>query len=165
MRRRGLLGLGLGAGALLMLGGRGAALWSPALEQGRLTAGARPALGALAQAVLDGALPAGDAALAQQLRAFETVIAGLPPAVRQELQLLLSLLGNAAGRLALLGAARPLQDLPRAELQSLLQAMRVSALPVRQQAYFALRDLHCAAFYAEPAHWAAIGYPGPVSLA
>lgn len=165
MRRRGLLGLGLAGGALLLAGGGAAALWQPALQQGRLTQPVRPALGALAQALLDGALPESEAAVNAQLQAFETVIAGLPPAVREELQLLLSLLTNPVGRLALFGSTQALPDTPRTTLQARLQAMRVSPLAMRQQAYFALRDLNAAAFYAEPAHWAAIGYPGPIALA
>ena len=51
-----------------------------------------------------------------------------------------------------------------AELQQALRDMRYSALALRQQAYHALRDLTNAAFYAEPAAWVALGYPGPRDL-
>jgi hypothetical protein len=39
--------------------------------------------------------------------------------------------------------------------------MRTSTLVLRQQAYHALRDLTNAAFYADAAAWAPMGYPGP----
>jgi len=164
MKRRSLLKLGLGSAAVLMLAGGGAALWTPGLQQGRLTAAGRQALGALARALLDGTLPEDDAALQRQLDGFEGTIAAFPPLVREELQLLLSLTVNGVGRLGLIGATRPLHELPRSELQELLQRMRVSGVALRQQAYFALRDLNCAAFFAEPAHWTLMGYPGPQTI-
>jgi hypothetical protein len=49
-------------------------------------------------------------------------------------------------------------------VQSALQAMRSSRLELRQQAYHALRDLTNAAYFADAATWAALGYPGPRSL-
>jgi hypothetical protein len=122
-------------------------------------------LGALARAVLDGTLAEDEAALGRHLDAFEGVVANFPPAVRDELQLLLSMTANAAGRLGLIGTAKSLHELPRAELQQLLQSMRLSRLAMRQQAYFALRDLNYAAHFADPAAWAAIGYPGPTVIA
>lgn len=162
--RRRLLKLGLGGAALLAIAGTSAWLWTPALREQRLTAAARQAQGAIARALLDGSLAEDEAALTRQLDAFEAVIANFPAAVRQELDLLLSLALNAPGRLGLTGTSTALHQLSRAELQHKLEGMRQSPLPLRQQAYFALRDLHSAAFFAEPAHWAAIGYPGPQTL-
>ena len=164
MQRRSLLKLGLGGSVLLLIAGGGAALWTPGLHDGRLTPTGRLALGALARALLDGSLPEGDAALQRQLDGFEATIAAFPPLVRQELQLLLSLTVNGLGRFGLIGAARPLHELPRTELQALLQRMRVSGLAIRQQAYFALRDLNCAAFVADPVSWTLMGYPGPQAI-
>lgn len=165
MQRRGLLKLGIAGTVLFAVAGGTAALWSPGLAGGKLTPAGRQALGALARAVLDGTLAEDEAALARHLDAFEGVIANFPPAVREELQLLLSMTANGAGRLGLIGTAKPLHELPRAELQALLQAMRLSKIAIRQQAYFALRDLNCAAHFADPAAWAAIGYPGPTPIA
>lgn len=164
MKRRSLFKLGLGSAALFAIGGGAAALWTPGLSKDRLTPAGRLALGALARALLDGSLPEGEAALQRQLDGFEATIAAFPPLVRQELQLLLSLTVNGLGRFGLIGTARPLHELPRAELQALLQRMRVSDLAIRQQAYFALRDLNCAAFIAEPASWTLMGYPGPQTI-
>ena len=165
MQRRGLLKLGIAAGAVLVFGGGLASLATPGVgRDGKLTPAGRAAVGAIARAVLDGGLGDDEAALARQLDGFDAAIANFPAAVRAELAQLLGLLLAAPGRLLLFGTATPLHELERAELQAALQAMRTSSLALRQQAYFALRDLNSAAFYAEPAHWAAIGYPGPTSL-
>ena len=39
--------------------------------------------------------------------------------------------------------------------------MRASRIALRQQAYHALRDLTHAAYFADAATWARLGYPGP----
>lgn len=157
MKRRFFLG---GAAVLLTAGGGVAALWQPGLRAGKLSEAARRQLGALALALLDGQLS--EAGVDTHLDAFEQTLLAFPPAVQAELQQLLDLLANGAGRALLLGSAADLAELPRAELQTRLQGLRVSRLALRQQTYFALRELQGAAFYAQPAHWAAIGYPGPL---
>lgn len=159
--RRSLLRLGLAGAALLALGGGLAALFQPGLQGGKLTAAGRQQLGPLARALLEGALPAEDAALQAHLDRFEETLAAFPPAVQAELQQLIALVASAAGRLGLLGRAASLAELPLAELQALLQSMRLSRLALRQQAYFALRDLTMAAYFAQPSSWGALGYPGP----
>ena len=159
MRRRFFLG---SAAVLLAVGGGMAAMWQPGLRAGKLSAPARRQLGALALALLEDQLQ--EAAVEAHLDAFEQTLAAFPPAVQAELQQLMDLLANGAGRALLLGSAADLAQRPRAEVQALLQAMRVGALALRQQTYFALRELHGAAFYAQPAHWALAGYPGPVSV-
>lgn len=164
MQRRRLLQLGVVGAAVLALGGGLAALWQPGLEGSRLSAAGRRQLGALAQALLDGLLPAGDAALQAHLTHFEDTVAAFPPAVRAELQQLLSIACNAAGRLGLFGRGTDLAELPLTERQALLEQLRFSRLAPRQQAYFALRDLNMAAFFAQPASWAAAGYPGPRAI-
>lgn len=161
MQRRSLLKLGLGSAVLLGLAGGLAAFWTPGLQGPKLTPAGRQAMGAVARAVLEGALPANEAALSRHLDALETLFAGLPPAVQAELEQLLGLLANGPGRLALLGLATPLHEQPLAALRTALQGLRHSRLGLRQQVYFALRDLNCAAFYSQPSSWAALGYPGP----
>jgi hypothetical protein len=51
-----------------------------------------------------------------------------------------------------------------AEIEAALRRMRHDDAALRQQAYHALRDLSNAAFYAEPAHWSLLGYPGPTPI-
>ncbi|MBH9552479.1 hypothetical protein [Inhella gelatinilytica] len=161
MQRRRLLQLGLGSAAVLALAGGVAALWAPGLQGPRLTAGGRRAMGAVARAVLEGSLPHTDEALNQHLDHLESLFAAFPPAIQAELQQLMGLLVNAPGRLGVLGQWRPLEALDLATLQQQLEGLRRSRLGLRQQVYFALRDLHCAAFFAQPQSWAALGYPGP----
>jgi hypothetical protein len=155
----------LGVLAVLAVGGGLAALWQPGLNGSKLTQEGRRQLGALARALLDGLLPAGDdAALQAHLTHFEETIAAFPPGTQAELQQLLSLTTNAAGRLGLLGSGRSLDAVALPDLQALLNDLRFSKLPLRQQAYFALRDLNMAAFFAHPTGWQALGYPGPTTI-
>ena len=168
MQRRRLLQLGLGSAVLLGLAGSAALLWQPGLQGARLTPAGRQALGALAAALLDGAWPEEPMAKAQaierHLTHFEETIANFPPIVRDELQLLLSLICNRAGRAGLLGIGKPLHEVALKDMQQALTELRFSKLELRQQSYFALRDLNFAAFYAQPASWAALGYPGPTPI-
>lgn len=164
MQRRQFIQVGLTGGAILAVGGGLAALWEPALEGVRLSAAGRQAMGAVARAVLEASLPEGDDTLARHLDQFEGVVQSMPAPVRAELQQLFSLCTHAAGRLMLWETTRPLHAHSTAELQARLQALRDSRLALRQQAYFALRDLHAAAHFAQPSAWAAIGYPGPKDL-
>jgi len=161
MQRRSLLKLGLGGAVLLGLAGGIAAFWSPGLQGPKLTPAGRQAMGAVARAVLEGALPADEAALSRHLDELEKLFAGLPPAVQAELEQLMGLIANGPGRLGLLGLAKPLHEQPVPELAAALQSLRHSRLGLRQQVYFALRDLNCAAFYSQPSAWQAMGYPGP----
>ncbi len=165
LQRRTLLKLGVGAGVAVALAGTGAALWSPGLRQGHLSDGARLIARRVADAVLDGSLPADGPAREQALDAhlgrFDATVAGLPAAVRGELSDLFALLQAAPGRWAVAGLRRSWADASRAEITAVLQAMRVSRMAVRQQVYHALRDLTNAAWFADEAAWSAMGYPGP----
>lgn len=164
MQRRHLLKLGLGASSALVLGGGLAAYWQPALQADRLTAAGRHALGALARAVLEHSLPSGREAVDRHLDQLDDVVRSMPTAVRAELQQLFSLCTNAPGRWFLWGDARPLHERSPSDLQARLQSMRTSRFALHQQAYFAFRDLNAAAHFAQPAAWAAMGYPGPRDL-
>ena len=42
--------------------------------------------------------------------------------------------------------------------------MRLSSVTLRQQAYHALHDIVNGAYFADPATWTALGYPGPIAI-
>jgi hypothetical protein len=170
MQRRAWLKLGAASAVVLAVGGGVAASWKPGwvvfadTGTAKLSAEGRLAMGALARALLADALPADAAALNRHLDAFESLVATLQPAVREELALLLSLTTNGAGRLGLFGHTTALHELPVDTLRAALQAMRTSRISLRQQAYFGLRELHCGLRYAEPDTWTLLGYPGPTAI-
>jgi hypothetical protein len=168
MQRRTLLKLSLGAGTALAVAGAGVAWWVPGVQGDGLSAPARQLFVAVAQAVLDGALPdeavAREKAIVAHLKRLDQSIAGLAPATRDELSQLLALLTVAPGRLALAGLTHDWSQASLAEVQAALQAMRLSRSTTRQQVYHALRDLTNAAYYADAATWAQLGYPGPTAL-
>ncbi|MFO1251548.1 MAG: hypothetical protein U1E77_10555, partial [Inhella sp.] len=124
MQRRSLLKLGLGGAVLLGLAGGIAAFWTPGLQGPKLTPTGRQAMGAVARAVLEGALPADEAALSRHLDELEKLFAGLPPAVQAELAQLMGLIANGPGRLGLLGMAKPLHEQPLPTLSAALQSLR-----------------------------------------
>ncbi len=165
MQRRTLLKLGVASAVVLAVAGGGVMMLRPGLQAGHLTPDARAVLAAFCRAVLDGSLASDPQQAArqieQQLDRLDAFAAGLPPHAQAELSQLLGLLGTAVGRRALAGVGTDWPQATVAELQSGLQSMRLSALSLRQQAYHALRDMINGTFYAEPAHWALMGYPGP----
>jgi len=169
MQRRTLLKLGLGASVTLAVLGGGMAWLRPGLSGARLSEPARALMRAVAEAVLDGSLPADTAARATALDAhlerLQAAIAGFPPSTRSELSQLLSLLTTAPGRLAIAGLLQVWPDAGVAATQAALQAMRVSGVDLRRQVYQALRDLTNAAYYADASTWPLLGYPGPRALA
>ena len=168
MQRRTLLKLGVGAAVLLAVAGGGIAMLRPGLVAGRLSDSAKEIFAAVAAAVLDGSLPADkpqrEAAISAHLQRLESTLAGFPAATQAELSQLLALLGSAPGRLGLAGLRTEWPHATVAELQQSLQGMRTSSLAMRQQVYHALRDLTNAAYYADPASWSLLGYPGPQAV-
>lgn len=166
MRRRRWLKLGLGAAALLAIGGGALALLEPGLRAGRLTAATRSVFSRIGEAVLDGVLPqaadARDAALRSFLDRVDAVIATLPEHAQQELSHLLALLASSPGRRALAGLDPAWAHASMTDVQGALDWMRTSAVALRQQAYLALHDISGAAYFADRSAWEVIGYPGPV---
>lgn len=166
MRRRNLFKLGVVAASALALAGGGVAwLYQAAWAGGRLTDVGRRVLGGVARAVLDGSLPADAgpqlAAIAAHLDRMDATLRALPPSAQREVADLLALLALAPGRLALAGLSADWGGASVAQIQAALQAMRGSRVALRQQAYHALRDLTHAAYFADSATWARLGYPGP----
>ncbi|RPI00120.1 MAG: hypothetical protein EHM68_00020 [Lysobacterales bacterium] len=165
MKRRTVLAVGVGTGALLALAGGTLALLKPGLQGGRLSPAGRDLFAAVARAVLADLLPA-DAAAREQatqahLQRLDATIAGVPPAVQAEIDELVSLLASAPGRLGLAGLGIDWAQASTDDVQATLQRLRTSSLALRQQIYHALRNLTNAAWFADAAAWPAIGYPGP----
>jgi len=168
MQRRTLLQLGAVAATSLALAGYGLSRIQPGLPQGRLGDAGRQLFTAVARAVLDGILPAGDAgraALGAHLQRVDATIQGFSPATSKELSQLLSILLTAPGRRALAGLATPWDEASVDEVRAALQGMRLSRLQPRQQVYHALRDITNGAWFADPSTWPALGYPGPREIA
>lgn len=168
MQRRRLLALGAFSAVALAVGGGSIALMQPGLANARLTIGGREIFAAIGGAILDGSLPAGEtprqAAVAGLLDRIDALIAALPPHAQAELSQLVALLASAPGRRALAGVSSPWQDASVGEVQQGLQAMRVSALALRRQAYQALHDIVGGAYFSDSQTWVALGYPGPLTI-
>lgn len=160
--------LGIGAAALLALGGGAIALLEPAMHEGRLTAAGRLVFGRVGAAVLEGVLPQAAAQREAALDAFvgrvDAVLGALPLHAQQELSQLLALLATAAGRRSLAGLAASWQDASLPQVQVALDGMRTSSLSLRAQAYQALHDISGAAYFSDRSTWAVLGYPGPAQV-
>ena len=168
MQRRTLLTLGVASAALLAVIGGAAALIQPGLYHGSLTPSGREVFRAVAVGILDKTLPErGDAkeqTLAALMDRIDALVGTLPSHAQAELSQLLSILATSAGRRALAGLNTPWASASATELQTALQAMRLSSLAVRQQAYAALHDITASAYFSEPATWQLLGYPGPLVI-
>lgn len=168
MRRRTWLKLGLGASAVLAVGGGTVAMIDPGWRAGRLTPSGREVFTHVGRAFLDGALPVAEAQRGQALGAFldrtDALIAALPRHAQAELSQLLALLGTAAGRRLLAGLQPGWSEASVPQIRAALQSMRLSPLALRQQAYQALHDITGGAYYADAGTWHVLGYPGPRAI-
>ncbi len=166
-RRRTFLKAGVAAGAALMLirwwHAPGAAAASTA--HSGLSPGARAVFAAIIPAFLDGALPRGDAAaLAETLQTIQETIAGLPPAAREEIAQLCSLLDFAPTRCVVAGVWTSWSEASPEAVAAFLDRWRGSRFALLRSAYAALHQIVLGAWYAQPRAWPAIGYAGPPSL-
>ncbi|MEJ7808140.1 MAG: hypothetical protein WKG03_19735 [Telluria sp.] len=127
---------------------------------------AKAALDAMVPAMLAGSLPTDPAARAAAVAAttghVHHAILGLPLTAQKEVQDLFGLLALAPARRALTGVAGPWAGATEAQVGSFLQEWRFHRLAMLQTAYHALHDLIIGSWYADPASWNAIGYPGPM---
>lgn len=164
MKRRHLLTVGVATGALLAVAGTTIALFKPARSEARFTPTGRSLFAAVAQSVLGALLPSNSVeratAIAAHLTRVEATIAGLPPHMQAEVDELITIIGSAPGRLALVGLLTDWASAPTVEVSAALLSMQRSNLAVRQQAYHALRDITNGSYFADPSTWPSIGYPG-----
>jgi hypothetical protein len=154
--------------ALVLAAGGGIyrATHTPAPARFVLTGEAAAALHAIIPAILAGVLPADGAARAAAIaattaRVHQTIL-GLPLATQQEVQDLFGLLALAPARRFLAGVPHQWSAATVPEVSAFLQSWRLHRIGMLQSAYAALHDLVFGAWYADPATWPAIGYPGPI---
>lgn len=166
--RRAFLKVGLGASLVLAMGGGIYRATRPATAAAHtpfvLDGEAQAALRAVVPAMLVGALAAGPGRAA----AVEDVIARVHAAIRmlplnsqKDIQDLFGLLALAPARRLLTGIAGPWAQAAPEDVRAFLQDWRVSQFGMLRAGYGALQNLVMSVWYAEPANWAAIGYPGP----
>jgi len=161
----------LKAGALAALvlaagGGIYRATHTPGPQRFVLDGEARAALDAIVPAMLSGALPAGaaerKAAIASAVEGVHAAISNLPLAVQKEVQDLFGLLALAPARRLLTGVSGGWFNASETDISAFLQDWRLHRFALLRSAYSALHDLSLGAWYAQPASWSAIGYPGPM---
>lgn len=168
--RRQLIKAGI-AGAALLAGAR----WldspraAPAKGYAALDARSAAMAAAFIPVVLEGSLPeepqARARAIGEVVEAFDRAVAGLSPAVQREVEQLFSVLRFAPTRIALTGLWSPVEESTREEIAAFFTRWRFSRFEIQRSGYQALTQLLQAAWYDNPTSWAAIGYPGPPSLA
>jgi hypothetical protein len=167
--RRTFLKVGVAAAAaLLVVRWLRAPVPLPASSPGfRLPQATRAIFAALIPVLLDGALPGGaDAAVArtETLQTIEETIAGLPPAARDELAELFSLLDFTPTRCLVAGVWSPWSDASVQSIAAFLDRWRASRFAILRSGYGALHQIVLGAWYAQPRAWPALGYAGPPSL-
>jgi hypothetical protein len=164
--RRTFLKAGMLSAAVLAAGGGWYRHMHPAPPRGFVLDGeARAALDAIVPAILSGALPDAPAdrtrSIAATTERVHQAILGLPLSAQQEVQDLFGLLAIGPARRLLTGIPASWANAKEADVAAFLQDWRVHRLSLLRTAYAALHDLVLGAWYSEPAHWDAIGYPGP----
>jgi hypothetical protein len=168
--RRGFIKAGLVGGAALAAAG--------AYEGWRLrprAGGSETALGpegralfaAVIPAFLQDAIPTSEwspAVMTAALNGVEVTVQKLAPHARAELRQLFVLLDQAPLRFALAGVWAPWSAVDATRAGQFLERWRFSNTALLASAYQALHDISLSSWYANPARWAGIGYPGPPSL-
>jgi hypothetical protein len=162
--RRSFLKIGLAGALTLAAGGLLYRQFRAAPQQFQLDDEGRSMLAAVIPVMLGPVLPSGAERAASLQDAIEQVrlaILGLPLAVQKEVQDLFGLMALAPTR-RLLAGIPPWSEASPQQVAEFLQSWRQHRLALLQSAYHALHDLIIGSWYAQPAHWAAIGYPGPM---
>ena len=165
--RRSFLKASAVAALVLAAGGGLYRMTHPPLAQPFLLDGeARAALHAIVPALLAGALPDDPGqrarAIAAATEGVHQTILGLPLATQREIQDLFGLLALAPARRLLTGIPHGWAAANVADVAAFLQDWRLHRVALLRTAYAALHDLVLGGWYSDPAHWDAIGYPGPL---
>ena len=165
--RRRFLQVGLAGAAVL---GIARVLQHPAIPASFrvLDGGSLPLVRALVPVVLAGSLPTREpergVAIEEVVEAFDRAVSGLSPAVRGEIEDLLSVLRFGPTRLALTGLWEPIDIASGEDISQFLARWRTSRFDLLRAGYQALTQLLQASWYDNPTSWSSIGYPGPPNL-
>jgi hypothetical protein len=119
---------------------------------------------AIVPAMLAGALPSNaDSATVRDevISGVDHAIAGLPPAVREEMSELFALLAFAPARCIVAGVWSSWDKATSVDVSGFLERWRNSRFALLHSAYDALHQIIYAAWYGNPHAWTAIGYAGP----
>jgi hypothetical protein len=164
--RRAVLKLGLGG--LLVAGAAagglqawpGASAEAPAVLQ-VLSPRAHAILVAVAEAVCPDGPPWPSPTALGVAAKVDAVLARMDAADADQIVVALHLLESALAGAILDQRVGPFSSRPLALRRRSLEGWKISALPVRQTAFKALRGLCATAYFADPRTFAAVGYPGP----
>lgn len=102
------------------------------------------------------------AAVAACIERVNGAILGLPLATQKEVQDLFGLLALGPARRFLAGVPDSWSAATPQQIEAFLQSWRSHRIGMLQTAYLAMHDLITGSWYADPANWASIGYPGPI---
>jgi len=124
-----------------------------------------PMLKAIAEGLLDQALPAAGTSRTQAIEtavnAFVSASKTLAPSAQAELGQLLNILENPVGRRLIADLGTNWEEARPERVQAFLISFRDHPIPALQPGYHALHDLMMAGWYGLPDQWADMGYPGP----
>jgi hypothetical protein len=165
--RRGFLKKGLFGGLLLAVGGgtwlalkKGARVSLPAdlqvLDERRW-----PVVLALVDRFIPARTGFPSAASLDTAKGVDTILTLVDESSRVEIRQLLMLFENALPNFLFGLRTTPFTLLSPQEQDEVLQEWMTSRVPLRRTGFLALRTLVMSAYYANPATWPAVGYPGP----
>lgn len=160
LSRRAFIKAGLLGGLVLAGGGAWYAATREHAPAGRLGRGTRAMFEAITPVMLSGMLGGGDEQVERVVDGIERAVAGLSAAAQSELAELFGLLDFYPARKLLTGIG-DWRLAPPADIAAFLEGWRFHRFALLQGGYAALHDLVLGAWYAQPASWEAIGYPGP----
>jgi hypothetical protein len=99
-------------------------------------------------------------AVEETVAGFDRAVAGLSAAVQKEVDELFSILRFAPARFMFTGLWASIEEAKPADIAAFLNRWRFSSFEIQRAGYQAMTQLIQAAWYGNPASWAAIGYPG-----
>lgn len=174
LTRRELIHTGLGGLALLALGGcarpgtASGPFDDPGYSYRALSGGDRELIAAVGAVILAGALPpdaaAHSVAMVQVVRGVDVAVAGLPPAVQNELGQLFGLLKFPVTRAFTAGVWSSWENASSNAVTDFLNRWRFSGVALFRSGYLALHQLVMASWYGNGASWERIGYAGPPAV-